>query len=313
MALLLHLTGLDEAAWRQRLQPLLGDMPIYLQTDIFAPEDISYILAYSPTERAFEGLTGLKAVLSLAAGVDALLRHKALPDVPIVRFIDKQLSQCMSDYVVGNVMMHLRLTTRYRTHQKARYWTRYFPAPAWHINVGVMGLGVLGQYAIERLRPLGLNLFGWARTPKQIDGVTSFAGDGTLDAFLSHTDILVCLLPLTAENEGILNYQTFSKLRRDGLNGGPVLINAARGKHQIEADIVKALGDGTLGAASLDVFEVEPLPKDSPLWALENCYITPHIAAISDPHSAPRYFADIIKSHEVGAPLPNLVDKARGY
>ena len=120
-------------------------------------------------------------------------------------------------------------------------------------------------------------------------------------------------MPLTPETTGILNRQTFSKLRRDRLAGGPVIVNAARGGHQKEADIVAALADGTLGAASLDVFEVEPLPQDSPLWSIENCYITPHIAAISNEASGVRYFTDVLKGYEAGKPLPNVVDRDRGY
>ncbi|MCY1547009.1 Glyoxylate/hydroxypyruvate reductase A [compost metagenome] len=118
---------------------------------------------------------------------------------------------------------------------------------------------------------------------------------------------------MTAETAGILNYETFSKLRRDKLDGGPVIVNAARGGHQREADIVRALADGTLGAASLDVFEVEPLPESSPLWDIENCYITPHVAAISNETSGVRYFSEIIAGHEAGKPLINVVDRARGY
>jgi glyoxylate/hydroxypyruvate reductase len=176
-----------------------------------------------------------------------------------------------------------------------------------------MGMGVLGQDAVRRLKPLGFSLRSWSRTPKAIEGVECFAGDEGFDAFLAGTDILVNLLPLTPDTAGILNTGTFSKLRRGGLEGGPVIINAARGGHQREADIVAALKDGTLGAASLDVFEIEPLPKDSPLWDLENCYITPHIAAISNERSGVQYFSRIIQDHRAGKPLINVVDRARGY
>ena len=125
------------------------------------------------------------------------------------------------------------------------------------------------------------------------NGIETFASD-ELDAFLSRTDILVCLLPLTPETTGILNYELFTKLRRK-LEGGPVIVNAARGGHQVETDIVKALSDGTLGAASLDVFQVEPLPPDSPLWTLDNAYLTPHIAAISSIAAGVEYFSKIIR------------------
>ena len=129
---------------------------------------------------------------------------------------------------------------------------------------------------------------------------------------LAATDILCCLLPLTPDTTGILNYELFRKLRRK-LEGGPVIINAARGGHQIETDIVRALSDGTLGAASLDVFQTEPLSPESPLWALDNAYLTPHIAAISNIEAGVRYFSQIIRDHEAGKPLPNVVDPGRGY
>jgi glyoxylate/hydroxypyruvate reductase A len=176
-----------------------------------------------------------------------------------------------------------------------------------------MGMGVLGQDAVRRLLPLGYRLRSWSRTPKAIEGVESFAGTEAFDSFLSGTNILVNLLPLTAETRGILNMDTFSKLRRDGLEGGPVIVNAARGGHQREADIVKALRDGTLGAASLDVFETEPLPADSPLWTLDNCYVTPHIAAITSEQAGVRYFSRVVRDHEAGQPLVNLVDRKLGY
>jgi glyoxylate/hydroxypyruvate reductase A len=177
-----------------------------------------------------------------------------------------------------------------------------------------MGLGELGQDAIRHLRAFGYKLRGWSRTTKSIEGVETFAGARQFESFLGGTDILVNLLPLTPETQGILNYDVFAKLRRGGIDGeGPVLINAARGGHQKEADIVRALGDGTLWAASLDVFEIEPLPEDSPLWALDNCYITPHIAAASSEKTGVAYFSRVILDHEAGKPLPNVVDVARGY
>jgi glyoxylate/hydroxypyruvate reductase A len=209
--------------------------------------------------------------------------------------------------------MHHRLYTRFRADQKAKRWSQLYPPAASETTVGIMGMGVLGQDAVSRLKPLGFTLRSWSRTPKAVEGVEGFAGDAAFDAFLGGTDILVNLLPLTPETTGILNSETFGKLRRDRLDGGPVIVNAARGGHQREADIVKALGDGTLGAASLDVFETEPLPANSPLWDIENCYITPHIAAISNEKSGVRYFAEIIRAHEAGGALINVVDRSRGY
>jgi glyoxylate/hydroxypyruvate reductase A len=311
--LLLHLSDVDEASWAQAFAEALAPYPVVRRGDRFDPADIRYIFVWKPKPDAFDGLANLKAVLSLGAGVDALLKHPRLPDAPIVRFVDEDLSQRMSDYVVAHVTMHHRQFSRFREDQKARRWSQHYPPAAGETTVGIMGMGVLGQDAVTRLKPLGFDLRSWSRTPKSIEGVEGFSGDAEFDTFLSGTDILVNLLPLTPETTGILNRNTFAKLRRGRLAGGPVIVNAARGGHQKEADIVAALRDGTLGAASLDVFETEPLPQESPLWAEPNCYITPHIAAISNEQSGVRYFSKVLKDHEAGAALPNVVDRSRGY
>jgi glyoxylate/hydroxypyruvate reductase A len=311
--LLLHLSDVDEASWADKFRAALAPYPVVRRGDAFEPADVRYIFVWKPRPEAFDGLDGLKAVLSLGAGVDALLKHPRLPDVPIVRFVDEDLSQRMSDYVVAHVTMHHRLYTRFHADQKAKRWSQLYPPAASETSVGIMGMGVLGQDAVRRLKPLGFTLRSWSRTPKAVEGVEGFAGDEAFDAFLGGTDILVNLLPLTPETSGILNYETFGKLRRGRLDGGPVIVNAARGGHQREADIVKALGDGTLGAASLDVFETEPLPATSPLWDIENCYITPHVAAISNEKSGVSYFTAIIRAHEAGEALINVVDRSRGY
>lgn len=311
--LLLHLSDVDEASWAKRFTEALSPYPVVRRGAAFDPSAVRYIFVWKPKADAFDGLTGLKAILSLGAGVDALLKHPNLPAAPVVRFVDSDLSQRMSDYVVAHVSMHHRGFSKFRADQQARRWDQYYPPAAGETSVGIMGMGVLGQDAARRLLPLGFELRSWSRTPKSVEGVTGYSGDAAFDAFLEGTDILVNLLPLTPQTTGILNTQTFRKLRRGRLLGGPVIINAARGGHQREADIVLALGDGTLGAASLDVFEVEPLPQDSPLWELPNCYITPHVAAISNETSGVRYFSAIIKAHEAGEPLINVVDRSRGY
>lgn len=315
MTLLLHLADFNERSWADRFAAALPGRRVVLRTDAYDPEEIEYIFIWKPKPEAFDGLTKLKAVLSLGAGVDALLRHPRLPkDVPIVRFMDEDLTQRMSDYVVQNVLLHQRLATRFKRDQAAKRWVQLYPAPAWDASVGVMGLGQLGLDTIRHLKVFGYKLRGWSRTQKEIEGVQTFSGAEQFEEFLAGTDILVNLLPLTPDTHGILNYETFSKLKRGGLDGeGPVVINAARGGHQKEADIVRALGDGTLGAASLDVFEIEPLPKESPLWEMDNVYITPHIAAASSERTGVAYFSKVIKDHEKGLPLPNVVDVTRGY
>ena len=309
--LLLHLSDVDEARWAEAYRAALPGVTVVRQSEPHDPAKIDYIFVWKPKPNAFDGLSNLKAVLSLGAGVDALLKHPSLPRAPIVRFVDSRLTQQMSDYVVAQVTMHHRLFTRFKRGQLARTWKQFYPPDSANTNVGVMGLGVLGADAALKLKSLGFTVLGWSRSPKAVDGIRTFSGN-ELDVFLAETDILCCLLPLTPETAGILNYEVFGKLRRK-LEGGPVIVNAARGGHQVETDIVRALNDGTLGAASLDVFQSEPLSPESPLWALDNAYLTPHIAAISNIEAGVRYFSQIVREHEAGTPLPNVVNRSRGY
>lgn len=311
--LLLHLNETDEAAWLDRFRPLLPNVEIVRRGDDFALADVRYIFVWKPLPDAFDGLGNLKAILSLGAGVDALLAHPRLPNKPIVRFVESELTQCMTDYVVTNVGLHLRTQAQYLRDQKARVWDQFFPPAANSVCVGMMGLGELGTDAANRLAQLGYKVRGWSRSSKSIEGVQTFAGPDQFDDFLSGTDILVNLLPLTPETTNILNAETLSKLKRGGFKGSPAIVNAARGGHQNEDDIIAALKSGILGGASLDVFQTEPLPADSPLWDAPNCFITPHIAAISNPDSGADYFASVIRDHESGKPLINVIDRSRGY
>jgi glyoxylate/hydroxypyruvate reductase A len=200
--LLLHLSDVDEAGWADKMRAALAPYRVVRRGDDFDPKDVRYIFVWKPKPDAFDGLTGLKAVLSLGAGVDALLKHPKLPDAPMVRFVDSDLSQQMSDYVVAHVTMHHRLYTRFRADQAARRWQQLYPPSAPQSTVGIMGMGVLGQSAAAKLRPLGFTLRSWSRTPKAMEGVEGFAGDDQFDEFLSGTDILVNLLPLTPETKG---------------------------------------------------------------------------------------------------------------
>jgi glyoxylate/hydroxypyruvate reductase A len=176
-----------------------------------------------------------------------------------------------------------------------------------------MGLGTLGADAADVLRRLGFRVAGWSRSPRTIEGVECFHSAAQIDAFLRTTDILVCLLPLTPATHGILNRDVFAKLNRNSPLGAPVLINAGRGGLQNETDILACLDDGTLGAASLDVFVNEPLPVDSVFWTHPKVVLTPHNAADTDADAISVYVAEQIARLEAGGTLENVVDRARGY
>ncbi|MBN9314903.1 MAG: glyoxylate/hydroxypyruvate reductase A [Devosia sp.] len=315
MTLLLHLADFNERRWADGFAAALPGYRVVTRADAYDPAEVDYIFIWKPKADAFDGLVSLKAILSLGAGVDAVLRHPNLPaGIPIVRFMDESLTQQMCDYILASALAHHRLVTRFARDKAAKRWSQLYPAPAWSTTVGVMGLGAIGSAAIRMLGAIGFRTRGWSRSAKQIEGVPTFAGPEGFDAFLSETDILVNVLPLTPETHGILNYETFAKLRKGGLDGyGPAVVNCGRGGHQREADLVRALTDGTLGSASLDVYESEPLPAESPLWNLDNVLFTPHIAGASTEKTGVVYFSQVIRDHMAGKPLPNIVDRARGY
>jgi glyoxylate/hydroxypyruvate reductase A len=257
--------------------------------------------------------SNLKVIFNLGAGVDALMADKTLPKVPLVRVSVGDLTGRMTEYVALHVLMHHRQELYLRDSQREKRWAPKYQWPAAAITVGVMGLGSLGSDAAEVLVRLGFKVVGWSNSPKTINGVECFHGKAELDAFLRRTDILVSLLPLTSDTTHILNRDLFAKLNRSSPMGAPVLINAGRGGLQNEADILSCLGDGTLGAVSLDVYATEPLPPDSPFWTHPKVVLTPHNAADTDPDEISKYVARQIERFEAGEVLENLVDPARGY
>jgi glyoxylate/hydroxypyruvate reductase A len=209
--------------------------------------------------------------------------------------------------------MHHRQELYLRESQREKRWAPKFQWAANAISVGVMGLGTLGANAAAVLHRIGFRVAGWSRSPKQIDGIDCFHGADQFDAFLRRTDILVCLLPLTQDTRQILDRNALAKLNRSSPMGAPVVINAGRGGLQNEADILACLDDGTLGAASLDVFAQEPLPPDSPFWTHPKVVLTPHNAADTDPDEISKYVARQLERFEAGGALENVVDRTRGY
>ncbi len=274
---------------------------------------VKYALVWEFDHDLFDRMPDLEVIFSAGAGVDKVLSNPALPkDIPIVRFVDHSLTTRMSEWICMQCLNHLRQQKHYDAAQKKAVWADAPQPQASDVTVGIMGLGVLGQDSAKKLKALGFNVLGWSRTQKEIDGVVCY-DESELDVFLSKTNYLVGLLPLTAGTTAIFNRENFTKLAKHPVLPSPIFINGGRGKSQVETDIVSCLEDGTLGGVSLDVFESEPLPGGSPLWHFENAYIFPHVAANSDVKSLGAYVDGQIKRYENGEGLENLVDLKLGY
>lgn len=273
---------------------------------------IDYAVLWKPLDDLFSRARDLKVLFSGGAGVDHILTLPGLPGLPLVRFVDHTLTTRMSEWIVMQCLMHLRQHLAYDRQQRERLWKPLTQPEAADINVGIMGMGVLGSDAAGKLKALGFNVLGWSKSKKEIEGVETYAAT-ELDAFLARTDILVGLLPLTPETCNIYDAVLFGKLRKTGALGGPIFVNAGRGGSQVEADLAAALGDGTLKGASLDVFQSEPLPENSPFWTMDNVILTPHCAADSDTHALFSHVERQIERFEQGLLLEHVVGREAGY
>jgi glyoxylate/hydroxypyruvate reductase len=278
--------------------------------DVYRPDEIDYAVVFVPPRGLIASLPNLKAAFCLGAGVDGVLSDPAYPKhVPLVRFVDQTLSAEMAQYVLMHVLIRHRMQRSFDEAQREGVWKqKVLERPTEKTRVGFLGLGEIGAFAARRVAELNFQVSSWTRSRKAIAGIKSFAGDEELIAFLGQTDILVCLLSLTRQTKGILNAKTFVALPKDAF-----VINAARGAHLIEKDLLAAINCGHLSGAALDVFDAEPLPPQSPLWRHPKVTVTPHVAAISQPEVVVRYVLDGIAKFERGETPDNIVDVETAY
>jgi glyoxylate/hydroxypyruvate reductase A len=309
MALLFRSSVDSAARWRAQLARLTQELEIRLWPEVGDPAEIDYALVWRPEPGLLATLPNLKLILSLGAGVDHLLGDPQLPrHLPIVRLVDPHMTDAMSEYVVLQVLHLHRHDLDYRVQQEARVWRELDQKNAADRRIGILGLGELGRDAAHKLKGLGFDVAGWSRGERAVAGIECHAGAAGLPELLGRSEILVCLLPLTAETEGILSARTLALLPR-----GAALVNAARGAHLVEEDLIAALASGHISAAVLDVFRDEPLPADHPFWHHPRVVVTPHVAAFTNPATAAPIILDNIRRFEEGRPLLNRVDPARGY
>jgi glyoxylate/hydroxypyruvate reductase A len=309
MALLFCSSVDSEARWKPQLARLMPELEVRIWPEIGHPAEIDYALVWRPEPGLLASLPNLKLILSLGAGVDHIFTDPHLPPgVPIVRLVDPYMTDAMSEYIVFQVLRLHRHDLDYRAQQEEGIWLELDQKNAAERTVGILGFGELGQDAARKLKELGFDVALWGRRPRTVEGLRGYAGSAGLPALLGRSEILVCLLPLTAETEGILNASTFAMLPK-----GAALIHAARGGHLVEEDLLATLASGRLSAAVLDVFRDEPLPAGHPFWHHPRIVVTPHIAAATHPPTAAPIILDNIRRFEAGRPLLNRVDPVQGY
>ncbi|UZE96893.1 2-hydroxyacid dehydrogenase [Alkalimarinus alittae] len=302
-------TNKDPKPWVEALEELDPTLDIQVWPSERNKADVEFVLCWNHPEGVLANYPNLRCICSMGAGIDHLLNDVYLPkDLPILRIVDPLLAQSMFEYICAAVMCHYRGFDLYNAQQGESNW---FPQPPKSISqttIGMMGLGHIGEYTANRFSEFGFNVIGWSRTQKNIKGVRSYTGEVQLDEFLSHANILICLLPLTNETRDILNLKNFNKLPT-----GAYLVNVARGEHLVEEDLITALNEGQLRGACLDVFREEPLIKNHLFWQHDKIFVTPHCASITDPISVAPQILNNYRLMQDGKPLLNQVNLMRGY
>ncbi|MBH5397749.1 glyoxylate/hydroxypyruvate reductase A [Bradyrhizobium sp. CNPSo 4010] len=307
MAFLFNSDAARAAIFRQAFARELPDLEFYHSSERFEPEKIRYLITWNAPDDVSR-FRNLEMLFSIGAGVDQFKPETIPGHVKLVRMIEDGIIRMMQEYVVLGVLILHREMLAYREQQGRGLWQALATPQAADRRIGFLGLGMLAQAAIDRLKPFGFPLAAWSRSNKTIEGVTCFHGDGQLGSFLKGTDILVCLLPLTEQTSGILNAQLFSLLP-----AGARLLHLGRGPQLDHGALIEALDSGHLAAAMLDVTDPEPLPEDHALWSHPKVIITPHIASVTQPHTAAQSVIENIRRHRAGRNPIGLVDRTLGY
>jgi glyoxylate/hydroxypyruvate reductase len=308
LRILFHTSGIDREAWIDALQRALPEAGIESWTAGSVCR-ADYALVWKPPRALVEQVHGLKAIFNLGAGVDSIPGLAALPrTVPLVRLDDAGMAEQMVEYVIHAVLRHYREFDTYAEQQHSGLWQ---PRPRRAKNdfvVGILGAGVLGAAVAGAVAALRFPVRTWSRTYRAIAAATGFTGMSELEAFLSATRVLVCVLPLTRETEGLLNRGRLSRLPR-----GAYLINVARGALVADADLLELLDAGHLAGATLDVFRDEPLPQEHRFWHHPRVALTPHVSAVTLVEESVQQIAEKIRRLEAGLPITGVVDRDRGY
>ncbi len=300
----------DADLWSRELSTACPGIDFRVWPEIGDPTNVTMIAIDYDDIRAdiFSTFPNLRCIVFLGHGAGDLLNHPALPPgVAVVRLKDPGLIRAMVEYVVLYLLRDLRLEPTYVEQQRRRIWQQHMPRFVTNVQVGVMGLGSVGEAIAKTLRDLHFQVSGWARSQHTIGGISCLHGTGKLSEFLAKLDYVVCVLPLTTETEGLINAESIRLMKR-----GVYFINIGRGPVVVEADLLSALEEGHLSGATLDVFQTEPLPSDHPFWPHPKVMITPHESAARLDGSLPA-IAENYQRLRRGQPLINLADPKKGY
>jgi len=296
-------------SWKKALKAKAPDISIYSYLEEHPKEEITLAWVWKQPVGSLKQYPNLKCIASLGAGVDFIFKDQSVPEnIPITRVVDPVLASDMSEFVLALILSFFKNLNNYRTDQMNKVWYPQEYKRISDVTVGIMGMGALGEKLAEDLIKNRFKVIGWATSPKIIPGVKVYTGDKEKNTFLSRSNILVCLLPLTRETTGILNSKLFKELPKQSY-----VINVARGGHLVDEDLLEYINNGHLAGAGLDVFHEEPLSVEHPFWTHPKIHITPHIASVSDIESVIPQLLENYGRLKEGLPLNNIVNREKGY
>jgi len=292
---------------RQVLAAEMPDLPFAEQGDEFEPGTVRFLLTWEQPASLPTMFPNLEILFCIGAGIDHFDLSALPASLRVVRMVESGLTAQMTNYAVMSVLALARDLPFYLRQQREALWMQRPARPIEDLSVGVMGLGHIGRAVLTGLSPFGFRLRAWSRSRRDVEGVECYQGEA-LDRFLAGTDILICLLPLTAETRGILSAKALAKLPR-----GAAVINMGRGAHLDQAALVALLDQGRLDAAILDVADPEPLPESHPLWKHPKVVLTPHVAGRTSMTSGAAAIVENLRCYKAGMRLIGEVDRTKGY
>lgn len=301
----------EQQHWLKELNHLLCDVVEIIPFDQLSEvqkNQIKVAVVANPDPLQLNQLVNLEWLQSLWSGVEKLVEQLSNKHVKIVRMIDPKLSSNMAEAVLTFTLYLHRNVPTYINQKNNKQWLAHKLIDAKQRQVGILGLGELGQASANKLIENGFNLNGWSRSSKKIKDIECYHGESGFYEILQKSDILICLLPLTNQTKNLLNKVTLKLLPK-----GASLINFSRGPIVNEQDLLESLNSNHLTHAVLDVFNVEPLPENHPYWINPKVTVLPHISAPTDVKSASIIVAKNIKKYLNSGQIPNSINLERGY
>ncbi len=275
------------------------------------PEDFEWatsVLAFLLPEAARGRLAAVRWIQSQGAGADGLLASVDVPPEVEVTRVTGVFGAPIADYVLARCLAIAQELPRLEVERREGAWRPFHARLLSELTVAVVGTGEIGAAVARRLVANGVDVVGVNRTGRAVEGLARVEPVARLREVVADVDALVLVVPRTATSERLVDAALLAALPPRAW-----LVNVARGAVVDEAALIEALRAGRLAGAALDVFEVEPLPVDSPLRTLPNVMVSPHVAGVTTPRQAADAYLENLRRRREGLPRRGVIDRERGY